>query len=99
MPEKETFSESIQMHTFPHPGHLASLANASPPAPGATSLAAAVAGSTPPSYPGLQLPSAFMAYHSPLSASLEQRAQHEAARYLWDPTATSQAFHHTGSHG
>lgn len=95
MPEKETFSEQIQMHTFPHPGHLASLVNGSPP----TSLAAAVAGATPPGYPGLQLPSAFMAYHSPLAASLDQRSPHEAARYLWDPTASSQAFHHTGSHG
>jgi hypothetical protein len=51
-------------------------------------------GTSGPSYP-LQLPSAFVAFHSPLPASLVD------GRYLWDPTTaatTPSSFHHP-SHG
>lgn len=46
-------------------------------------------------YSSLQLPSAFVAFHSQLSSGLDQRnGAHDSssgggARYLWDPTGTS----------
>lgn len=63
MPEKESFNEQVQLHNFTN----------SPPIQGATTLippssaATALSMDRPPhqSYAGLQLPSAFMAYHSP----------------------------------
>lgn len=100
MPEKDTFHDQVQVHQFHHPG-LTNIPNASPPGTSGGMPSA----TTPPSYAGLQLPSAFMAYHSPLSQSLEQRAQHDPARFLWDPTAAAAAaaaqgaFHHPSAHG
>lgn len=101
MPEKESISEQVQLHHF----------NSSPPqgattaisTPSAAALSAAMDRPPPQGYAGLQLPSAFMAYHaSPhlqaaaaAAAAAEQRSPHDPNRFFWDPTA----FHPSTSHG
>ncbi|XP_055530506.1 transcriptional activator cubitus interruptus [Wyeomyia smithii] len=103
MPEKETFHEHMQVHPFHHSGHpLASAAHHHPGLAASHGLAAAAAaaanGANPAGgYSPLQIPSAFVAFHSQLP-SMEQRAVHDGRYGLWDPTAPP-AYHHTTPHG
>ncbi|XP_055632185.1 transcriptional activator cubitus interruptus [Toxorhynchites rutilus septentrionalis] len=105
MPEKETFHEHMQVHPFHHPGHpLAAAAHHHPGLAASHGLAAAAAaanGASPGGgggYNPLQIPSAFVAFHSQLP-SMDQRAAAHDGRYgtLWDPTGPP-SYHHSG-HG
>ncbi|XP_055588075.1 transcriptional activator cubitus interruptus [Uranotaenia lowii] len=107
MPEKETFHEHMQIHPFHHPGHsLAAAAHhhqslAASHGLAAAAAAAAVNGTVNPGagagYSPLQLPSAFVAFHSQLP-TVEQRAAHDGRYGLWDPTGPP-SYHHSTAHG
>lgn len=106
MPEKETFHEHMQVHPFHHPGHpLAAAAHHHPglaaaaASHGLAAAAAAANGVNPAAgggYGPLQIPSAFVAFHSQLP-SMDQRA-HDGRYGLWDP-AGPPPYHHSASHG
>ncbi|XP_058812085.1 transcriptional activator cubitus interruptus isoform X1 [Topomyia yanbarensis] len=104
MPEKETFHEHMQVHPFHHPGHpLAAAVHHHPGLAASHGLAAAAAaaaangGNPAGGYNPLQIPSAFVAFHSQLP-SMEQRAAHDGRYGLWDPTGPP-SYHHSTSHG
>ncbi|XP_062533394.1 transcriptional activator cubitus interruptus isoform X2 [Armigeres subalbatus] len=106
MPEKETFHEHMQVHPFHHPGHpLAAAAHHHPGLAAAAAshgLAAAAAAANGANagvtggYGPLQIPSAFVAFHSQLPP-MDQRA-HDGRYGLWDPTGPP-PYHHATSHG
>ncbi|XP_065076252.1 transcriptional activator cubitus interruptus-like [Ochlerotatus camptorhynchus] len=109
MPEKETFHEHMQVHPFHHPGHpLAAAAHHHPglaaaaASHGLAAAAAAANGANPGGgYGPLQIPSAFVAFHSQLP-SMDQRAvamAHDGRYGLWDPTGPPSYHHSTASHG
>lgn len=103
MPEKETFHEHMQVHPFHHPGHPLAAAAAHHHAGlaashGLAAAAAAANGANPAGgYSPLQIPSAFVAFHSQLP-SVDQRAAHDGRYGLWDPTGPP-PYHHSASHG
>ncbi|XP_039433150.1 transcriptional activator cubitus interruptus [Culex pipiens pallens] len=100
MPEKETFHEHMQVHPFHHHGHpLAAAAHHHPGLAASHGLAAAAAAANGAGagYSPLQLPSAFVAFHSQLP-SVDQRSAHDGRYSLWDPTGPP-SYHHSTSHG
>ncbi|XP_050084332.1 transcriptional activator cubitus interruptus [Anopheles aquasalis] len=95
----------------PHPQAAAAAAAAGLSAHGLSAAAAAAAAAASAAaaanggYGPLQIPSAFVAFHSqlPTAAGLDQRSPHDG-RYLWDPTGSPSASsfhhpHHTSPHG
>lgn len=102
MPEKETFHEHMQVHPFHHPGHPLAAAAHHHPGLAAAAAAAAANGANPGGgYGPLQIPSAFVAFHSQLP-SMDQRAvamAHDGRYGLWDPTGPPSYHHSTTSHG
>ena len=87
MPEKETFHDHMPVHPFHHPGHPGHPHHH----PG---LGAGANGATTAGYPPLQLPSAFVAFHTQLPTGLD--SPHDG-RYLWDspvPVPPTSSFHH-----
>lgn len=109
MPEKE-FPDQVQLHHNLYGTASPPSANQTqiPPPVGAAALSmdarAPPVGGPHQGYAGLQLPSAFMAYHSAHLAQAAAAADHQRAqdayRSLWDPSASAAAaFHPSTSHG